>query len=189
MNNSRAPKRALTLSGILFFSVISILPLVITLGRSPVFAQDTRPERVTVEYDQRNDITRISLNPMILASRKFEELRLGAVASYKGKVKIQPKEVALIFISLSAADENKYQTARKLTIVADSERLALGETQWSKQAQGRLFLQSMLAVIPSDTFLQITRAKEVTMRLGLTEVKLTTDQITLLRAAASYMTP
>jgi len=37
--------------------------------------------------------------------------------------------------------------------------------------------------------LQITRAKELTMRLGLTEVKLTTDQITLLRAAASYMTP
>lgn len=128
MNNGRALKRALTLFGIFSLSAIS-LPFLITVSLSPVLAQDTRSDRVTVEYDERNDITRISLNPMILASRKFEELRLGAVASYKGKVKIQPKEVALIFISLSASDENKYETARKLTVLADGERLALGEAQ------------------------------------------------------------
>lgn len=151
--------------------------------------QDNKSEVVRVEYDGDKDLTKITLNPMILVSRKFEELRLGAMTSYRGKVKIQPKEVALIFISLTTADANKYEAARRLTATADGQRLTLGEARWSKQAQNGLFVESMLAVIPFDTFLRISRAKELTMKLGFTEVKLSTDHITMLRAAASYMEP
>ena len=155
---------------------------------SPGRAQDTRPQKVTMEYDEQKDITQITLNPIILASRKYEELRLGATASYKGKVRVQPKEVSLIFVSLSAADVDKYESARKLRVLADGQQFALGETQRAKQAQNGLFIESMVAIIPLDIFLRICWAKEVRMKLGLTEVKLSTEHITMLRAAASYMT-
>jgi hypothetical protein len=150
-------------------------------------AQETQGQSVKVNYDAQKDITQITLNPMILVSRKFEELRLGAMTSYKGKVKVEPKEVALIFVSLSAMDVNKYESTRQLTVVADGQRFPLGETQRSKQAQNGLFIESMAAIVPFDMFLRICRAKDVTMKLGLTTVKLSTQQITLLRAAASYM--
>ncbi len=167
-------------------SFLTLLPFV--SFSSSARRQETTPERVKVAYDEQKDLTQITLNPIILVSRKYEELRLGATTSYKGRVRVKPKEVALIFISLSASDVDKYESARKLKVVADGQQFALGETQRSKQAQQGLFIESMVAVVPSDIFFRICWAKEVRIKLGLTEVKLSTDQVTMLRAAASYMT-
>jgi hypothetical protein len=169
------------------FGVMSVLLFVFISCASAAQTQETQGQSVKVEYDPQKDITQITLNPVILVSRKFEELRLGALTSYKGKVKVEPKEVALIFISLSATDTNKYESTRQLTILADEQRFPLGETQRSKQAQNGLFIESMSAIVPFDVFLRVGRAKDVTVKLGLTTVKLSTQQITLLRAAASYM--
>ncbi len=151
-------------------------------------AQEGKAQLVKQEYFEKQDVTQITLNPFILASRKFEELRLGAVTSYPGKVKTKPREVALLFVSLSKADTNKYESARMLTIITNEQRYPLGETKRSKQARDSLFIETMAAVIPMDTFVRICWSKEVSIKLGLTEVKLSPDQISLLRAAASYMT-
>jgi len=155
---------------------------------SPLRGQATSAESVKVEYNEQKDITTIVLDPIILVSRKYEQLRLGAMASYKGRTRVQPKEVSLLFVSLSATDEDKYESARKVTVVADDQRLNLGEAQRSKQAHNGLFIESMAIVIPSDIFLRICWAKELTIKLGFTEVRLSADQITRLRSAASYMT-
>ena len=167
--------------------VISLSFLTLISGTGVGLAQEPGGKKINVEYDAQKDITKITLNPMILVSRKYEELRLGAMTSYQGKLKVEPKEAALIFVSLSAADVSKYESARRLTILADGQQLFVGETQWSKQTQNGVFMESMAAVIPFDIFLRASRAKEVTMKLGLTTVKLSPEHITMLRAAASYM--
>ncbi|MBA2341807.1 MAG: hypothetical protein H0V88_15565 [Pyrinomonadaceae bacterium] len=151
-------------------------------------AQEGKTEQIQATYDQQKDVTTIVLNPFVLVSRRYEELRLGAMTSYKGKVKVRPKEVALILVSLSKSDVNRYESARKLTVIFDGESVSLGETQRSKQSQNGVFIESMLAVLPFDTLLKIANAKDVTIKLGLTSVKLSSEHLTKLRAAASYMT-
>ena len=151
-------------------------------------AQQSQGELIKVVYDQQKDVTQVTLNPFILVSRKFEELRLGAVTGYQGKVKTKPKEVALIFMSITTSDVNKFETARKLIASVDGERMVFGPAQRSKQAQNGLFVESLMIAVPTDDFLRICRAKAVTLKLGFTEVELSPAQITILRAAASYMT-
>jgi hypothetical protein len=185
MINSCFYLRDLGVPGAVLFTLLTL-----TFGGLPAagITQDTKGELIKTEYDQQKDITQISLNPIVLASRKFEELRLSAVAAYQGKVKVRPKEIVLIFLSLSATEMNKYESARKLTFIADGHRIALGETQHSKQAQKGLFMESMMITIPTDVFLRVCWSKEVTMKLGFTEIELSPEHITILRAAASYMT-
>jgi hypothetical protein len=170
--------------------IVVTLSLFLTLValRSAGEAQETKGQLVKVEYDSNKDITQISLNPFILASRKHEELRLGAIAAYKGKVRVRPAEVTLIFLSLSASDTSKYESARKLTVTADGQHLALGEARYSKQAQNGLFVESLMIAIPIDVFLRVCGSKDVTMKIGFTEIELSPKQIEILRIAASYMT-
>ncbi|PWT92996.1 MAG: hypothetical protein C5B55_05315 [Blastocatellia bacterium] len=142
---------------------------------------------VKTEYDANKNVTQITLNPIILASRKFEELRLGAVTGYPGKVKSTPQEIALIFFSLSNNDQNRYESARKLTIVADDQRFDCGETQRSKQSQNGLFLETMTISIPVKDFVNVANAKQVKIKLGLTEVELSPVQSKALKVMASYI--
>lgn len=151
-------------------------------------AQESKGELVKVTYDEQKDVTQVSLNPIILISRKHEELRLGAVTAYQGKVKVVPREIALVFVSLTSTDSNKYEAARKLTVVIDGQRLPIGETKRSKQTQNGLFIETLLVNMPTETFLRMGKAKQVSLKLGFTEVALTPANIVTLRAAGSYMT-
>src|SRR6185436_11554635 len=98
-----------------------------------------------------------------------------------------PKEVGLVFLSLSKTDENRYEVARKLVVVADGQRFNLGETRRSKQSQDGLFIETMTAAIPVDDFIVVSNAKQVKLKLGLTVVDLTSAQINALRVMASYI--
>jgi hypothetical protein len=164
---------------VLFAVVINIGPA------NRVMAQDAASQ-IKTEYNSQKDITQITLNPIVLASRKLEQLQLGAVTGYPGKTKTQPREVALIFLSLSPLDTNKYESARKLSITADGEKVFAGPTQYSKQSQNGLFVESLTALIPFDAFLRLCRSKEASIKLGFTEVALSAKQIMLLQAFASY---
>ncbi len=162
--------------------------LTIICSYTPTQAQESKGELVRVDYDAQKDQTQISLNPVVLISRKHEELRLGAVTVYPGRVKVVPREVVLVFVSLTGAEVNKYESARKLTVIIGEQRLPLGESKRSKQLQDGLFIETMTLSIPMDIFLRMGRAKAVTLKLGFTEVPLTPAQLTILRAAGSYMT-
>ncbi len=142
---------------------------------------------IKTEYDAKKDITQITLNPIILATRKLEELRLGAVTGYPGKVKSKPKDIALVFLSLSKTDENRYESARKLVVNADERRFDWGEMMRSKQTKDGLFIETMTTVVPVDDFLFLTSARQVKLRVGLTELELTVDQLKVLRLLASYI--
>ena len=141
----------------------------------------------SVEYDEKSDTTKVTLNPIILVSRRHEELRLGAFSAYPGKDRATPKEVALVFISLTSAPSTKYESARQLTIIADGERFKCGQTQRTTQSNKGVFMESLTAVVPFETFVKVARASDVTVKLGITEVKLNPKQVLMLRAAASYM--
>src|ERR1700752_702372 len=168
--------------------LIALLTFIAMNQVTPVsMAQETKQQQVKVEYDATKDQTLISLNPFVLASRKFEELRLGGITGYPGKVKTKPKEVILIFLSLSSSDSNKYETARKLTVTADGQKFLVGEASHGKQSQNNLFIETMTASMQMEDFLRVCKAKQVTMKLGLTEVELTPEHIATLRLAASYM--
>jgi hypothetical protein len=170
------------------YLLCAVLTLFVTsMAQEPSQTSDTKVNPVNVEYDEKNDITKVTLNPIVLVSRKQEELRLGVVASHRGKAQAKPTEVALVFLSLSATPGNKYESARKLTILADTQRFACGEAQRSTQTQNGVFVESLASIVPFDTFLKIVRAQNVGLKLGFTEIKLKPEQLMMLRAAASYM--
>jgi hypothetical protein len=170
--------------------VLAALLMLTIVPATPTSAkeQEGSGKLVRVEYDSNRDFTSITMVPFVLASRKFEELRLGAITGFAGKTRVKPKEVALVFVSLSTSDMNKYVSTRKLTVTLDGERLAVGETQHSKQSQNGLFIETMPITIPMDLFLRISQAHDVTMKLGFTEIKFRPEHMHILRIAASYMT-
>jgi hypothetical protein len=185
MSNTNAP--LLVPHGLWGFALSLLFFTVVGVSQSPP-PTPTVGQPVKVEYDSSKNLTRVSMNPFVLASRKMEELRLGAIAAYPGKTRSKPNEIILIFLSLSHTDENRYDAARKLTVFADGQRLDLGETQRSKQAQNGLFIETMMARVPMDDFLLVSNAKQVKLRLGLTEIELSEPQIKILRLTASYLT-
>jgi len=46
----------------------------------------------------------------------------------------------------------------------------------------------MMANVPMDDFLAVSKAKAVRIKIGLTEVELSSPQINILRLTASYFT-
>jgi hypothetical protein len=143
---------------------------------------------VKVEYDASKNFTQISLNPIVLASRKLEELRLAATSGYSGKTRSKPTEITLIFFSLSHTDEDRYGATHKLSAVADGHRFDWGETTHAKQASNGLFIEVMMANVPTDDFLAVSKAKAVRIKIGFAEVELSSAQINILRLTASYFT-
>lgn len=170
------------------FALSLLVPVAILSASQSPTPVPPAGQLVRVEYDSNKNLTQVSMNPFILASRKLEELRLGAVAGYPGKIRSKPNEIVLIFLSLSHTDENRYDAARKLTVFADGQRLDWGETQHSKQSQNGLFIETMMARVPMDDFLLVSKARQVKLKLGLTEVELSEPQIKILRVIASYLT-
>ena len=164
-------------SRILFLLVLSTI----------IWAQETQGKLVKVEYDSAKDLTQITLNPFILVSKKHEELRLGAVATYSGKAKVRPQEVNLIFLSLSASDMDKYDAARKLSVTLDGQHVVLGEARHAKQTQNGFFVETLTLAIPLDVFLRISKSREAKLKIGFTEVSLSEQHMEILRIAASYM--
>lgn len=185
LHSAIASPRLLTRAALLFVSPLFMFSMSAraSLAQTP----EGQVSPVRIEYDEKSDTTKVMLNPIILVSKKHEELRLAAFSSHQGKAHAPPKEVALVFISLTAAAANKYESARKLTIIADGERFMCGETQRTTQSEKGLFIESLMSVVPFETFVKVARAKEVTVKLGFTEVKLKPEQVMLLREAASFM--
>ena len=166
---------------------------VLSLFSVVAFAQTPTPtppkeQLVKVEYDASNNFNQISLNPIVLASRRQEELRLAATTGYSGKTRTKPTEITLILFSLSHVDENNYGATHKLSAVADGHRFDWGETSHAKQATNGLFIEVMMANIPMDDFLAVSKAKAVRIKIGLAEVELSPEQINILRLTASYFT-
>jgi hypothetical protein len=159
------------------------------VGSVCVAQEVLKPGEIKVAYDAPSDTTKVLLNPMIVASRKHQELRLGAFSSSKGKTIIKPKEIALVFVSLSVSAGEGYENARKLTVTADARKYPFGGMQRSVQTINGVAAESLLTVMPYETFLAIAYAKKVSLKIGLTEVELTPEHIKTLRAAASYMAP
>ena len=121
---------------------------VLSLFAVVVFAQTPTPtppneQLVKVEYDASKNFTQISLNPIVLASRRQEELRLAATTGYPGKTRTKPTEITLILFSLSHVDENNYGATHKLSAVADGHRFDWGETSHAKQATNGVFIEVM----------------------------------------------
>lgn len=178
--------RMLSLFSAIIFACVLLLTTQATLAQqAPV---ETKGEHVSVQYDQQQDVTKVTMNPFVLVSRKQEELRMGAVTAYQGKAKTYPKEIALLFMSLSAADTNKYESARKVSITIDGERLALGEASRSKQTQNGIFVEMLMLKISTDVFVRLSRAKSATIKLGFTQVPLTPAHFNILRVTVSYLT-
>lgn len=184
----KAMRRKLTLRSFCLLLLLCARPLDLT-----GVAQDTtaaaKPGEIKVVYDGPNDLTKVMLNPMIVASRKHQELRLGAFSSSKGKAVVRPKEIALVFVALSVSQGEGYENARRLTVTADARKFPFGGMQRSVQTVNGVSAESLVMAVSYETFLEIVHAKKVSLKIGLTEVELSPEHIKTLRAAASYMAP
>ncbi|MEJ7709604.1 MAG: hypothetical protein WKF84_07025 [Pyrinomonadaceae bacterium] len=76
-----------------------------------------------------------------------------------------------------------------MTINSADRKYTLGEARRSVQSQTGYSVESLTSSIPYEDFVRIAQSQDIRLRLGLTEIKLNSDQMTILRVAASYMAP
>jgi hypothetical protein len=164
---------------------VLLLLAVVSVAQTPT--PTPNEQLIKVEYDASKNFTQISLNPIVLASRRMEELRLAATSGYPGKTRTKPTEITLILFSLSHTVENRYGALTNCCCRRRSP-LLIGEKQATQNRANGLFIEVMMANVPMDDFLAVSKSKTVKIKIGLAEVELSPEQINILRLTASYFT-
>lgn len=142
-------------------------------------------QTIEQKYDKFKDETTVKLKPQKIReiAKPREELSLSVEATYKGERPLRPKEVFLIFDSIS--EKYIYRDEAEVLFVVDGKRIEAGEAYAVTSFPGVTFEKVALKLtVPFDRFAEIANGKMIEMRLGKTEVTLTPSTIAAMRAFA-----
>jgi hypothetical protein len=156
---------------------------------------------IKTSYDKFTDSTMVQLDPLSLLGKSAYDdkgrLDMVVMFSHKGVDLITPSYLFLGFISASEDIRFKTDYDRRLYVLADGQRFDLGEMalndsefqrnkRWDNLTH---YSESTWQLIPYETFLQIVNAKNVEMKIGNTEIRLSENHLEALRDIASRTVP
>lgn len=126
-------------------------------------------KRFSVEYDKFKDRTQVQVGPFVLSNG---DLYMTARFLFPGEnVKEPVPQFALWF--QASAREWKFLKHRHLSVVADGERMGLGEGAYDGNLKRRGGTSESLGfLIPAVSFEKISKAQSVEIRVGQSELKL-----------------
>jgi hypothetical protein len=125
---------------------------------------------VETKYDKFKDLTKISLSCKVYDKGPFA-LYLDVSGTYPQKSSTPPETVKFGLVAFSG--EEKYPKLRHLIVLADGQRLDLGELSHDMETIGKKFyFETMLTSAPFRTVLQIANAQDVEMQLNDVEFKM-----------------
>jgi hypothetical protein len=158
--------------------------------------------KVETIYDKAKDQTTTYLRPMTLRSVKSsiearmisegktdflpaEVLSMTAYFNSAGKGLTKPQFVVIGFRSM-ALDQTKYTDNRALAVILDGSSMDLGTMQILERRIDSLGpyqynVESLELPVPYESFLRITTAKKVTVRLATTDLELKDQHLEALR--------
>jgi hypothetical protein len=147
-------------------------------------AQQT--SQINTKYDRFEDRTSVILDYMLVTSGKLadvyegkNQIELGAAYQCLGNVKsCKPDRVNLS--AIVTTNEHEYRGPARLNVLADGERLSLGNMKnlgkAGEQPALSLFNTVLLIDMPYETFVKFAKANKVEMKLDDTEFELNKEQ-------------
>jgi hypothetical protein len=173
-------------------SVRSLVMLLLLLAYCQVaFAQkpassqeqnrDFETPRVNATYDKFKDLTQVGFAPVFVVrpstSPDHTGLAFGISAVYEGstpKGPPSPSILSWVFVSTSFRRADKYSASHGVIVIADRERIRLGETNYDtaiNSVQGtNVFIEQMVLLqVPLETTAKISNSKTVEIQIGETD--------------------
>jgi len=187
---------------------------IVTACATYQFGQDVNqpPQRIVAHdpqietsYDRIKKLTTVSLIPMQvygepLSSSHYigsDQANFSASFSHLGRtLRAQPKRV--LFSLTSTSQDWKYSDFRKLSALVDGRRINLGPMEHvpsftvraSANTKSDDYISQGIDIsVPYKTFMRIANGKEVRIRMGPREFKLTKNHLEALRDLAVRMVP
>jgi hypothetical protein len=168
------PPRASTSS-----SVIDLIP-------APL--PDKHRGEISVEYDRFKDHTVVHLKGIkIPGTMRMDDLDVSSFYIMDGK-SVKPPSIAVLIIRSSNKDW-EYLRCHDLSILADDERVNIGEADHSGSVGSGYVLESVSTMMPVTSLLQIARAAKVEAQLCTTRFKLGYAELLAFRDFANRMRP
>lgn len=174
-------------------SFIIVLLLVVSWS-SPVMTHTVRPApvsqeqptRIVTSYDAVKDKTTICLAPVQLSGPKgkYHSLHMAPFFSYPGK---EPRTPEIIDFELRTVVKGKLRIDLYVLFIVDGEKIFMSSSRWAvkKWHLGRGWMGEHLVFrMPYDTFLKITRAKNVEITFDGFSFPVSEEHIQTLRELA-----
>jgi hypothetical protein len=168
---------------------VCVLGVGLTRGMAQEKGKGTNESLIEKKYDRFKDETTVKLKPQKIReiAKPREELSLSVEATHKGERAAQPKEVVLVFDSVS--ENYIYHRESEVAFIIDGKRMNAGTAlQMGGFPTPNLERATLKLTLPFDKFSEIAKSKSVELRLGKTEMTLTESALAAMRAFASAIT-
>ena len=135
---------------------------------------------ITDKYDRFKDVTIVRTSRMLLRGGR-RSIRTFAEYSFAGKNTSKPEKLSLYFYASSARAVFQVDDL-ELNFLVDDERVALGAMRLVDEEKTKSTIrQTIVVVVPFDTFARIANGKKVELQIGTLEYKLTDKHLDAFR--------
>ncbi len=132
------------------------------------------------KYDRFKDLTIVYTAKMVLRGGK-RAIRTYAEYNFSGKTPVKPEKVSLFFYA-SAARPIFREEELELNFLVDGERIAVGNMRLSDEEKTKSATrQTVVIVLPFETFARIANSKMVELQIGTLEYKMTDTHLDAFR--------
>lgn len=172
---------------LLTLSLLSGAPAQI-LTTAPIASLQAGP-KIETSYDASNDKTTIRLAPVQISGEngKYRSLHMSPAFTYSGK---EPRTPDIIDFELQTVVKGRLDTDLYVLFVIDGEKVFLSSNRWAikRPVPGRVWVGERLVFrMPYETFVKITKAKALELRLDEVKFSLSEEHLRMLRAFAEHM--
>lgn len=165
----------------------------LALAIDRVERQKARIGKIEWKSDRFENQTLVQLDFMQITGGKFDGIHMNAAFICPGLWVRSCKPDNVLLGMLVVLKGAKYDLPGKLTVLADGERLPLGNMRnvgaVNVMPEWDIIGTSLATLISRDTFLKITKAKRVEMKLDYTEFELNSEQHAALYSLSTLVIP
>jgi hypothetical protein len=160
---------------------ILIITLLIFLLSVSSIAQSPKPGEPETKYDKFKDKTTVTVviqlsKTLIIGGVLIEDLSLTLATSFNGrKPPSEPKDITSFFLSVNT--RKRYSFSHSWIILADEERVKLGDGEYEGTASGAKVAELIFYSMSRENLKKVANAKKIEMQLGDTAFTLTESQV------------
>ena len=173
---------------LVMLAVFTTLPICSRQNNSSVASQ---PAKIETTYDSSKDRTTIKLAPILISSDqdKYHSLHMSPSFSFSGKQRARP---GIVDFELQTVVKGRLRTDLYVVFIIDGETVFLSSSRWAikRPVPGRVWVGERLVFrMPYETFVKITRAKDLQIKFDAISFSVGEIQKQALRELLTYMEP
>lgn len=147
--------------------------------------------KIETTYDSSKDRTTIKLAPILISSEqgKYHSLHMSPSFSFPGKQRARP---GIVDFELQTVVKGRLRTDLYVVFIIDGETVFLSSSRWAvkRPVPGRVWVGERLVFrMPYETFVKITRAKDLQIKFDAISFPVGEIQKQALRELLTYMEP